>query len=136
MAANRQAKQKLVLEALKNGNTRTVAARAAGIHEATIRNWIATDARFSLAIMRAEAEGVVEATEAIKKAGEQDWRALAWWIEHSPRTKNDWKRVQDINWRDLSVEQLLALAGDDEAAGAPGVDSAGDRLATAGAEGE
>src|SRR5947199_802338 len=102
MAANRQAKQKLVLEALRNGNTRKVAAEAAGIHLDTIYDWVNTDPKFSEAIMRAQAEGVIEATAAIKKAGEQDWRALAWWIEHAPRTKNDWKRISEINWRDIS----------------------------------
>lgn len=132
MAANKQAKQKLLLDALRAGNTLRASCAYATISQETYYEWQRADLKFSEQVSESIAVAEIRAVAGIIKAGQKSWQALAWWLEHNPRTKNDWKRITEINWRDISAEQLLLLAGDGEA----GVDSPGDRLATTGAEGE
>jgi len=129
MAANKQAKQKLLLDALRTGNTIRAATAYAGVNQDTFFEW-RKDPRFSEQVETAQATAEIRAVTGVVKAGSKSWQAFAWWLRHHPRTRADWREVHDINWRDISAEQLLLLAGD----GPEGVDSPGDRLAVTGAE--
>lgn len=118
----RPQKQEKVLQALRGGNTRRDAIVYAEIGVVTFYRWLQDDETFRNAVELAEAHPVINSVSGILSAGKKDWRALAWWLEHCPRTKEAWKRVEQLDLRQLTVDQLLAL----ERACAEGVESAGD----------
>ncbi|MEZ4376226.1 MAG: hypothetical protein R3B07_35810 [Polyangiaceae bacterium] len=73
---------------LRVGNFRETAAAACGIAARTMRDWLkrgAADeepfATFADDCLAAEAEAEARGVAAIAKAGEKDWRALAWILE-------------------------------------------------------
>jgi transposase-like protein len=121
----RQAKQKAVLAALSAGNTRRAAAAAAGISKQTLYVWL-QEPTFSDRVAGAESEAEIAWQKSIATAGEKDWRALAWMMER--RFGQDWRERKEVNFRDLSTEQLLELVRRGEA----GADSAGDTAAVEG----
>jgi len=131
--------QDKIAAAIKAGNYKEVAARYAGIDDATFRVWMrrgregdgALYVAFHAAITRAEAEAEVRAVTIINKAMTEDWRAAIEYIRR--KFPERWSSTQRIDIRELNTEQLWLLAGD----GPEGVDSPGDRLAAAtSAEGE
>lgn len=126
----RKAKQERALQALRAGNTRRDAIDYAGIAVDTFYRWLEDDQTFSDAVRLSEAAAVVGNVTLIAQAAKKDWRAAAWLLERHPRTKQDWKRIDELDVRKLSIDQLLAL----EAACAERAESPGDRAALA--EGE
>ena len=124
----RAAKQKTILECLRQGGTRKAAYRKAGIHVDTFYEWLKQPS-FSELVLRAEAEAEQDDTALIRDAAATDWRAAAWLHEHHPQRRDDWKKVTEIDWRTIPAEVLFALLG--AGGGDQGAESAGDRLATA-----
>jgi hypothetical protein len=123
----RKIKQEKVVQALKAGNTRRAAAGYAGIHLDTFYEWL-KNPKFSDSVMEAEsAAEVMCATTIVNAARNGDWRAADKWL--SKRRRDDW--ADEINVRDLSIDQLLALAR--ASAGAAGQPE--DRMAPAGRNG-
>lgn len=70
-----------ILRALRAGNTRAASARFAEIHYDTFYDWMKTDADFSDAVEKAEADAEVRFVTRIATAAEETWQAAAWWLE-------------------------------------------------------
>lgn len=74
-----------ILASLRGGSPRGLAARYAGLGEATFYRWL-SDPRpafreFREAVERAEAEAEHAAVAAVRSAMTRHWRAAAWWLE-------------------------------------------------------
>lgn len=102
--------QERLVGAIRAGNYLETAAAYAGVHPASVRNWLRRGAaaqrardrgglvdveeapywEFFVAVTRAEAEAEVRDVTRIVKAGERDWRAVAWRLEH--RNPDRWGR--------------------------------------------
>jgi hypothetical protein len=125
----RPAKQAKILEALKNGNTRRASFQSVGLSSETFYRWLETNQTFSNAVMEAEAAAELTCAGTILACAEGgDWRAADKWL--SKRRRDDW--ADEINVRDLSIDQLLALAR----ASAGAVGQPEDRVAAAGRNGD
>lgn len=78
-----------VLEALRIGCSRRVAAASAGISDDTLRRWASRSPMLQLEIEKAEAEATMAAVESVRRAAIcGDWRASAWWLER--RKPEEW----------------------------------------------
>jgi hypothetical protein len=91
--------QDRIIQALRAGNHREPAARAAGIAPSTFYAWLergAADppdspyAGFAEAVQRAEAEAEVYAVAVIRQAMSEDWRAAVSYLER--RHPGRWRR--------------------------------------------
>lgn len=99
-------RRKLIVEAIKDGNTNETAARLAGISEATLYNWLAKgrdeengDYRKLLEeVEAAEAEAMAFMVDKVKQAAYEDWRAAAWYLER--------RRPADFGRRDRVTADL------------------------------
>jgi len=70
-----------LLDALRQGNTRTAAAAVVGISRVTLWRMM-EDATFCNAVENAEAAAEVARVRQVAKAGEDgSWQAAAWWLE-------------------------------------------------------
>lgn len=86
-----------ILALIKAGNYRETAAAAVGIRGDTLREWLRRGAReegtiysdFAELMDQAEAEAEARDVALIGKAGQEDWRALAWRLER--RGKERWR---------------------------------------------
>src|SRR5918995_2427425 len=83
--------ERLVVQAVRAGATREIAARTAGVSRRTVQRWLARgdadDApdhfrRVAEAVERAGAQREVEALERIAIAGRDDWKAEAWYLRY------------------------------------------------------
>lgn len=84
-----------ILDALREGNSRTVAARLAGVGEATLRDWMARYPRIRAAIEKAEAQAEVAHVANIAQAAKDGtWQASAWWLER--RQHAAWGKVDRL----------------------------------------
>jgi hypothetical protein len=101
-----------ILESVRNGAPRGVAAAAAGIAGFTLRRWLAEGKRqkrgafraFLCDLKKAEAEAVIERVKVITAAGDRgSWQAAAWWLErrHPQEWGVDRHRIKDL-LRDLT----------------------------------
>jgi Homeodomain-like domain len=81
--------ERRIVQAVRAGATREVAAAAAGVSRRTLQRWlargVADDApprfrRFALAVGEAGAQREVEALARIALAGRDDWKADAWYL--------------------------------------------------------
>lgn len=78
-----------VCDAIRDGNCREVSARLAGIHPATLFDWLRKAKaqgkgrfhEFSEALKKAEAEAEGDRVLLIKQASVRSWQAAAWWLE-------------------------------------------------------
>jgi hemerythrin superfamily protein len=95
-----ESRMEKLIEALRSGNYRIDACRAAGIHYNTLLAWEKKGESqksgeyidFLDALRRAEAEAVVSNVKIINKAATGgDWRAAAWFLEH--KYPNNWARL-------------------------------------------
>ena len=89
--------QKRVVEAIRAGNYKEVAARYAGIGESTFYEWLKRGAshrvgyvEFAEAVKNAEAEAEVRDVALIEKAAMENWTAAAWRLER--RYPDRWGR--------------------------------------------
>lgn len=130
--------QARICDLIESGNTVAVAAQAAGITEQTFYNWkrrgeaaeerqrvgeklTATERSylsFFEAIKRAEAVSHAAAVAQIRKAGDKQWQALAWWLER--KFPEQWGRrdttkieatvrQKEVKPEELSDEELALL---------------------------
>jgi hypothetical protein len=101
-----------ILESVRNGAPRGVAAAAAGIAGFTLRRWLAEGKRqkrgafraFLCDLKKAEAEAVIERVKVITAAADRgNWQAAAWWLER--RYPKEWAvdrhKIKDL-LRDLT----------------------------------
>lgn len=80
-----------IVDAIRNGNTRRIAAAVGGVGETTVYTWLEMGAKpgarkqyreFREAVYLAEASAVQTAVAAIRLAGVKGtWQAYAWWLE-------------------------------------------------------
>lgn len=77
---------------IRQGCTREVAARCAGIDDSTLYRWASRGEKpnapriyreFFEGLEKADAEAEARAIEVIMQAAETDWRAAAWWLERT-----------------------------------------------------
>ena len=116
IATQQQAKKQALLQALRNGHTRTDAAGLAGIHKDTLYEWLKRDPSFSDEVLRAELSAVDYHLGCWRDGAKDDWRAS---MEYLARRRPDdyaRKETQQVYLQvgrelaQLSDEQLLALA--------------------------
>jgi hypothetical protein len=108
-----------IIEAVRNGAPRQVAAQAAGIAKSTLQTWLvkgeAADApatsmhrRFAEGLRQAEAEREIAALGDIATAATKDWRAAAWWLQHGPAreryAKVDQHRISGPDGEALKID--------------------------------
>ena len=99
-----------ILAALRAGNFRDPASRAAGITRRTLVRWLAAGrdhprsrfGRFRRAVLEAEKDAEANALNVIIGAGPEDWKAAAWFLER--RFPHRWARA---------AAQRLELTGKD-----------------------
>jgi len=93
--------QKL-LEAIKAGNYRRVAAHYAGVSIRTFQAWVergkaapgSRHGSFLQRVLEAEGQAEIEATGCIAKAAKEDWRAAAWYLERKHPER--WARKDQV----------------------------------------
>jgi hypothetical protein len=98
------------LKHIESGQTIVAAAALSGIGQSTVFNWLATarNARegeyreFMDAFTRARGKAEAKMVKEIRKAGQQDWRAISWLLERMFPER-------------FCVKQLLELSGPDGA---------------------
>lgn len=95
---------KLILAALRAGNTRATSAKIAGINYATLKRWCQLSAPFCAALEKAEAEAERKYVRNITSAAaDGSWQAAAWWLER--RRSGDWRKPADrLDVFDASAE--------------------------------
>jgi hypothetical protein len=71
-----------ICECLARGLPQNMACSVAGISQETYFNWKQDDESFRLQIELAVAQGVNARLKKIEAAGEDDWRAMSWLLEH------------------------------------------------------
>jgi hypothetical protein len=136
---------KKILKVIRSGNSRETAAASAGLAKSTLLHWLRMGssgvepyASFSLACDEAESDAKVEAVEAIRRAGKDDWHAMAWWLERSypkefgkneagltltlqasDKTPADARRAMREHFGEVTPQELgaAATAGGDEPRG-------------------
>jgi hypothetical protein len=94
--------QRKLTKALAGGNTRSDAARLAGISRATLFAWLARGRRqksgqfldFLDAVKKAETEAAAYHVAIIHRAARQHWQASAWWLER--RRRRDFGRTARV----------------------------------------
>lgn len=82
--------QEKVCDALRGGNFRSVAARAAGISVRTMMEWLtegeanpqSPHGNFRAAVMEAEGDAERKMVEVIMRAAENDPKHGEWWLSH------------------------------------------------------
>jgi len=117
-----------IVQAVKAGATYDVAARAAGVSEATLYGWKARGARegtgqyfeFLERVKRAEAEGELALMGHVATAMSTTWQAAAWMLERrwpdrwgrrdrvNVELRQDFERVSDSYG--LDTDRLIAIA--------------------------
>jgi len=117
-----------ILEVLREGNFREVAARAAGITGRTLKRWMAAGkdepegpfGAFHRAVLEAEKDAEEKAVRTIRAAGEKDWRALAFFLER--RFPERWGRrdprieLTGKNGAPIEMEMLHGLTDEERIA--------------------
>jgi hypothetical protein len=116
-----------MLDALEDGATYEIAARAAGISARTFRRWRTKHSAIRECVERAEAEAATEALGVIREAAESgDWRAAAWelenrhgYVDHGDLPDDEVREfidtVQRVVWEELDESQadrVLTAIGD------------------------
>ncbi len=77
----------IILEGLANGLTQRDCALLAGIHEDTLCSWKFNNSEFSEQMGQKAIEYKQKLIKRVTDAGEKDWKASAWILEH--KYKND-----------------------------------------------
>jgi threonine synthase len=103
--------EKVILDALSAGATRTAAFVAAGVARSKISVYMRRFGTFRDAVLAAEASAEVRATITVRQAiNGGDWRAAAWWLER--RRNDEWGRRDKLDIiatvRDLAREHGLS----------------------------
>lgn len=94
--------QRVIVSAIAKGNTREVAAAAAGIGRTTLFTWMSTGSSathgpyrdFLNAVKKAESLAVMSMVGIVRHAAGESWQAAAWWLER--RYPDEWGRKDRI----------------------------------------
>ena len=78
----------LILEAIREGQFRTDAARAGGVSLDKLRSWEAEHPEFAAEMQAAELESTGALIKTIRTGATEDWRAAAWLLE---RRNSRWR---------------------------------------------
>lgn len=106
-----------IVKAVEVGAPRTVAAEAAGIHEATLYRWVAQGEdpkaarlyrELREALTRADAQVEVEALTAWKAAWQDDWRAAMEYLARTRPSRYGRRERLDIDVRIQAQMRLVA----------------------------
>jgi len=120
--------QEKLCKHLANGNPFYLSCRLVGISSDCGQRWLTrgynsedpTDqySQFFVAVQKARAEAERKAVEGIREAGfdGKNWTALAWWLERSQGTRDNWKRpaqetTLEIKQDDIDPKELEAIGG-------------------------
>lgn len=113
--------QQKVVDAIRGGNYREVAAEWAGIAPETLTRWMSRKGHpyegFRQAVLEAEKAAEIRMVALVMKAAAEDPKHAEWWLErkfHERWGRQD--RVQVNQPRPLVVEMVEAPRGGDEAA--------------------
>jgi hypothetical protein len=103
--------ERIILDALEDGATRTAAFEAAGISRARISTYLRRFVTFRDGVIAAEATAELRAVRTIGQAiVAGDWKAASWWLER--RRHGDWGRRDRLELvatvRQLAAEQGLS----------------------------
>ena len=89
-------RMEMIFDSLREGATRSTAARIVGINRRTFQRWMSRGregegvyADFYVGVHQSEALAMRTMVESIKKATRKDWRAAAWFLER--RGGDEWK---------------------------------------------
>jgi hypothetical protein len=102
--------QEMIVTLLKEGVTRSSAAKAAGIDRVTLYRWMQSDATFATQVERAEAESIafIEANLYRNiKAFTGDPKVMLKWLER--RSRDEWGEKLTIDLSTLTDEQIIRL---------------------------
>lgn len=110
--------QRLIVSAIAKGNTREVAAAAAGIGRTTLFTWLAAGEKaksgqyrdFLDALKKAEAGAVVGMVGIVRNAAANSWQAAAWWLER--RHPDEWGRKDRVEIGYLIEREAELLAAE------------------------
>jgi hypothetical protein len=104
-------------QAIAAGNYLETACQFAGVRVGTVREWIFMGVRaedptdpyavFATAIKKAEAQAEIQGVMRIRKASEESWQAMAWWLERARKPR--WSQHVQIDVRQMSDEELAEL---------------------------
>jgi len=90
-----EARIETLLVALRTGCTREAACDHAGIVRTTLYRWVESKPGLRARVEKAEADAEVRFTAQVARAaGDDDWRAAAWWLER--RRPKSYGRAQAI----------------------------------------
>ena len=103
-----------ILELLKEGNPRMIAAQCAGVSLDSLNRWVSADDNFALLVRQAESEAARFRLQNIKKAGDRgDWKADSWVLERTHKSifGNENNKLGAMNlqiniMRDTSIEPV------------------------------
>lgn len=90
------ARRKAILQALRDGNTRTAAAESVGVPRARLWQWLIDNETFRDEVVAAEAEAEARCVGILSKAvRDGDTQSARWWLER--RRSDDWGRRERID---------------------------------------
>ncbi len=90
-----EGRAKQICKLIAEGNHRAVAARAVGIGERTLYDWIRDYPHFSQAIKKADALAEIEYLNIIHKRAKKSWVAAAWYLERRHPERYSRNRLPD-----------------------------------------
>lgn len=107
-----------LLNALREGQTRSCACGLAGIDADTFPRWCKASPDFASAVAKAESEAEQSRVLTIQQASiGGSWQASAWWLAR--RRSSEWGTTQRVRLRDLTPEQLRGLLEEENTAPLP-----------------
>lgn len=106
-----------ILEAIRSGNYRSVAAKYAGVGVRTLHEWMQRGVEepegiyhdFRIAVIEAEKEAEILAVEKVLKAGAEDAKHLQWWLscKYPERWSRDRQRLKELEQEVAKLQALL-----------------------------
>jgi hypothetical protein len=96
---------KKIIDGIKKGNYKGVAARAAGVDPSTLSEWENKYPEFSNQVKEAEASGETDLIDIIKSAARRNWTAAAWLLER--RWPDKWSRDRIVQHEEKPKEEFL-----------------------------
>lgn len=148
-----------ILASLAAGNYRETAARVAGLSKTTFYEWLDRSPTFREMVERAESDAEEAFAASVKRAGtphvvrkrtvrtlpgggvevtevltrEYDWQAAAWLLAR--RFGKRWREQKQIDVKDLTDEQIIALLDEGESGAEGASEGGGDTAGPAGSGG-